>query len=253
MEASNEIVSRIMVVAALFVFFCISGLSDTKAMWIYALVDLFSAVVVLGNNRQECRVSLKLTSTFRKDDRFNGWSMFAGTLIGGAIFRVSPLILASQSTSGQVAAFAMGGRIVELALLPVGLYVGLTVGELSKHSPRDSLKLEVPRWVLFSLLTTIVIALGAGLLPVFAGSEYKKLTGDIRWVVATLTPHTLAMISSGVLFTRDLRRFLRFNVVFSIPIYACMLLLSSHIGTNSFVIGSWAGLFVAGLYLVAIG
>ena len=204
LESAHEFVSRIGVFIS-GVVVSIDHLTAVKVIIIYTVVDLFSMVVVVSKHIDFFRFRDRVQLSRRDIGQLHWRGSFVVGLTGGVgviVAKVDPILISGLAGNVELAKFALGSRLVEFFIVPIGAIVAIRIADFARVGS-DAQMVGVMRAILtYSLVAIVVLELFATFLSRVFGADYAGAIAPLRISAVSLMPVGCSMALLGWLTVR---------------------------------------------------
>lgn len=204
LEATNEFLSRL----GLFTFGIVAstgGLNAAKVIFLYSLIDVISMTVVVSRNSDFFR-SQKENSFTRNEIgnlHWRGSVMVSVTsAVGVLVARIDPIFISLLSTQVEVAKFAIGLRLVEFSIVPIGAFVAVRIAEFARVESGARLKSTLATLLVYAMIAIVILELFAPFLSDVFGEQYVGAMAPLRISAISIIPMSCSMVLLGWLTVR---------------------------------------------------
>ena len=196
LEAKNELFSRLALITlgSILLYW---GLSATRVIAIYSLIDVLSFLVVYKKhgNLLSQRPGSRARNFARQQLHLRVSAIVSLGGAGGLLLaRIDPIFISALRSNDDVGTFVVGVRFIDFLIVPVGTLVILKVSNFAKSNSLTEVTKTVKYIVIYSVVAVGILQIVAPMLPVLFGSDYAIAVTPIRILAVAVIPMSLGSI-----------------------------------------------------------
>ncbi len=196
MEARNEVISRL-VLLLLGSLALLGGVGPLGVLAVYSLIDVVSALIVSGRNTSLFVGSVgQISDAVRELSDSTRVNIVVGisAAIGVVLARVDAVLTSIFSSEMEVANFAVGSRVLDFAIIPIGVFVAMHVPRLTASDGSDEVFKITKLLIAYGFAALVGLQLIAGYIPDAFGSQYTSAVPAFRILTLSLIPYATGAV-----------------------------------------------------------